>query len=59
MGLDSALLLLSKVPDLYTRFTEKQRATLLQIIAKRIILNPKGEIIDHELNSLFMSKYLA
>jgi hypothetical protein len=52
--LDSALLLLSRISDLYYRLSEKQRATLLQIIAKRIILNLEGEIIDHELNSPFM-----
>ena len=53
-GLDAALLLLSRVSDLYSRCSEKQQTTLLQIIAKRIILNQQGEIIDHDLNSPFM-----
>ena len=38
---------------LYSRLEEKDKALLLQIIAKRIIVNPGGEIIDHELHSPF------
>ena len=51
--LDIALVLLAKVDELYSRLDEKQRSTLLQILAKRIIVNIEGEIIDYELNSPF------
>lgn len=52
--LDLALILLTKVGDLYPRLDEKQRSTLLQILAKRIIVDADGEIIEHELNSPFV-----
>ncbi len=51
--LDAALFLLTKVADLYPRLDEKRRSTLLQILAKQIIVDATGEIIDHELNSPF------
>jgi hypothetical protein len=50
--LDAALTLLASAQTLYERLGE-QRATLLQILAKRIIVNADGEIIDHELHSPF------
>jgi len=52
--LDIALILLTKIGDLYARLDEKQKSTLLQILAKRIIVNGDGEIIDHKLNSPFL-----
>jgi hypothetical protein len=51
--LEVALLLMTKIGVLFQRLAEKGRATLLQIIIKRIIINREGEIIDHELNSPF------
>ncbi len=55
--LDLALILLANLHVLYARLSETERIRLLQILAKRIIVNPKGEIIDHELHTPFM--YLA
>jgi len=52
--LDLALILMTKVSELYTRLDEKQKTTLLQILVKRIIVDSDGEIIDHELNSPFV-----
>jgi len=52
--LDIALVLLTKLSRLYSRLDEKQISTLLRILAKRIIVNGDGEIIDHELNSPFL-----
>jgi len=52
--LDIALVLLTKVRQLYSRLDEKQKSTLLQILAKQIIVNCNGEIIDHKLNSPFL-----
>lgn len=51
--LDIALLLLSQVSSLYERLEERDRAALLQILTKRIIVNADGEIIDHEFHSPF------
>jgi hypothetical protein len=51
--LDVALVLLSGLSRLYDRLEEKERHTLLQIIAKRAIIGTDGEIIDHELYSPF------
>jgi DNA invertase Pin-like site-specific DNA recombinase len=52
--LDTALVLLSKAYDLYQRLKSKQRGLLLQTLARKIIVNPEGEIIDHKLQSPFM-----
>jgi site-specific DNA recombinase len=52
--LDLALILLTKIGELYNRFDEKQKSTLLHILAKRIIVDVNGEIIGHELNSPFV-----
>ena len=52
--LDAALILMAKLSFIFSRLSEKKQALLLQIIAKRIIVNPDGEIIDHKLNSPFM-----
>ena len=52
--LDMALVLLAKMSELYSRLEKKQKATLLQVLIKRIIVNTNGEIIDHELNSPFV-----
>jgi len=51
--LEVALALMTKISHLYFRLEEKDRAQLLQIIAKRIIVNSEGDIIDHELRSPF------
>jgi hypothetical protein len=52
--LDAALALMAKMGVLYPRLDEKHRSTLLQILAKRIIVAPDGEIVDYELNSPFV-----
>lgn len=52
--LDLALVLLPKISVLYPRLSLKDKATLLQIITKRIIVDTQGKIIDHELNSPFV-----
>jgi hypothetical protein len=52
--LDTALALMVKMADLYPRLDGKQQNTLLQILAKRIIVDPQGEILEHELNSPFV-----
>ena len=52
--LDIALVLLTKVSQLYSRLDDKQKSTLLQILAKQIIVNGDGEIIDYKLNSPFL-----
>ena len=58
--LDVALILMSKLPELFPRLKEADRTKLLQILARRIIVDPSGEIIDYELNSPFMYlDYLA
>ena len=51
--LDAALLLLTRVWMLYGRLEDKERATLLQILARRIIVDVNGEIIGHELHPPF------
>lgn len=53
VDLDMALVLLSQVPVLYGRLDDKSKARLLMILAKRIIINPDGQIVDYELNSPF------
>lgn len=58
--LEIALLLLTKVNVLFHRLSKNDRATLLQILAKRIIVDSQGEIIDSELNSPFAYlRYIA
>src|SRR5688500_1357780 len=52
--LDAALALMARMADLYPRLEKKQQSILLQILAKKIIVNSLGEIIEHELNSPFM-----
>jgi len=47
-------MLLSKLSTLYQRLKDMEKAKLLQILAKRIIVTQEGEIIDHVLNSPFM-----
>ena len=51
--LEVALVLISNIDVLYRRAEEHQRTNLLQMFVKRIIINPQGEIIDHELLSPF------
>lgn len=53
VDLDMALVLLSKVQILYERLEDKSKARLLKILAKQIIIDPDGQIIDYELNSPF------
>jgi hypothetical protein len=58
--LDVALVLLTKIADLYPRLDPKKRTTLLQIIVKRVIVNHQGELLDIELHSPFVYlRYLA
>ncbi|MDR3576141.1 MAG: recombinase family protein [Anaerolineaceae bacterium] len=52
--LDLSLILLSRIAILYNRLSQKDKIILLQILAKRIIVDPQGNIIDHELNSPFV-----
>ena len=52
--LDEAMALMAKMADLYPRLDKKQQGILLQILAKQIIVDPHGKIIDHELNSPFV-----
>lgn len=52
--LDAALALMAKMADLYPRLEKKQQGTLLQILAKRIIVDSQGAILEHELNSPFI-----
>ena len=52
--LDAALVLLARAFVLYERLEQKQRATLLQIIVKRIIVDADGEIIGCELHAPFV-----
>jgi DNA invertase Pin-like site-specific DNA recombinase len=52
--LEVAVTLLSQVSVLFDRLDENEQAKLLQILINRIIVNPQGEIIDHELNSPFV-----
>lgn len=51
--LDAALALMTKLAILYARLEEKEQAILLQILAKRIIVDSLGEIINYDLNSPF------
>jgi len=51
--LEVALVLMTYVGKLFERLEDKQRTNLLQILTKRIIINPQGEIIGHELHSPF------
>jgi hypothetical protein len=51
--LNAALLLLTQLATLYPRLEEKRQAILLQILAKQIIVDSDGKIIDHTLNSPF------
>ncbi len=53
VDLDMALLLLANCSLLFNRMDEKGKVRLLKILAKRIIINKEGEIIDQELNSPF------
>jgi hypothetical protein len=52
--LDLALALMTKMADLYSRLDEKQQGTLLQILAKKIVINGEGKIVDHTLNTPFV-----
>jgi site-specific DNA recombinase len=52
--LDVALALLAKIEYIYPRLEEKQQATLLQVLAKQIMITPEGEIIGQELHSPFV-----
>lgn len=52
-NLEVALVLMTYIGKLFERLEEKQKTTLLQILAKRIIITPQGEIIGHKLHSPF------
>lgn len=51
--LDVGLFLLLKLKDLYGRLEQEKKKVLLRILAKRIIVNPEGEMIQPELNAPF------
>jgi site-specific DNA recombinase len=51
--LEVALVLMTHISKLFERLDAQQKTTLLQIIAKRIIINKQGEIISCELHSPF------
>jgi hypothetical protein len=51
--LDFALVLIANISSMYFRLKESDRAKMLQIISKRIIVNLAGEIIEYELQSPF------
>jgi hypothetical protein len=51
--LDVALLLMSQMSALFERFEDKAKHKLLQIMINRIIADPDGQIVDHELNKPF------
>ena len=53
VDLDLALILVSNLPILFDRLDQNKQATLLKIIAKRIIINSDGQIVDQELHSPF------
>lgn len=52
--LDMALVLLTKVGELYSRLDDKQKTTFLQILVTKFIVNGKGEITDYELHTPFI-----
>ena len=52
-NLDMALVLMASMFALYQRFDEKMKCKLLSILVKRIIVNPQGEIVGHQLHSPF------
>jgi hypothetical protein len=51
--LDAALALMARLSDLYSRLKEREQAKLLRIIAKCIIVDVDGQVVDYELNSPF------
>jgi len=51
--LDVALFLMLKLKDLYDRLEVEKKTVLLRILAKRIMVNPEGEITKIELNAPF------
>lgn len=55
--LEVALVLMTKLPVLYERLNVKNQTTLLRILAKRIIVNTQGKIVEYQLNTPF--EYLA
>ncbi len=52
--LDAALVLMTRLRVLFDRLGDKERSKLLQILIKRIIVDPHGEIIDFQLNAPFV-----
>jgi len=55
--LEVALLLMTRLFDLYQRLDDKQKSNLLKIILKRIIITPDGNINSYELHPPF--EYLS
>jgi hypothetical protein len=51
--LDFALVLISIISTLYARMKESDQSKLLHVIARRIMIDSEGEIIDHKLHSPF------
>ena len=52
--LELALSMMSKLSTIFHRLEEKKRTALLQVLVKRIMINPVGEIVDYELHLPFM-----
>ena len=52
--LDTAISLFAIAADLFSRLKQKEQSVLLQILAKRIIVDEAGQIIDCVLNSPFI-----
>ena len=51
--LDVALFLMLRLKDLFDRLETEKKTILLRILAKRIMVNPEGEITGPELNAPF------
>ena len=52
--LEVALVLLSRAFDLFGRLNQNNQSIFLRILAKRIIVDLEGKIVDYELNSPFV-----
>jgi len=52
--LEMALMLLTKLDELYPRLDDRQKSTLLRILAAKIIIDINGQIVDHVLNAPFL-----
>lgn len=51
--LDTAMLLMSQLPELFGRLETKSQHTLLEILINQIIVDQDGRIVDYMLNKPF------